>query len=52
VLKSVLLSLGFAPALLLGRQENLAAAVLVVGVFGVYFVFAQWRLMKAFKDAQ
>lgn len=49
--KSLLLSLGFVPALLLGRQENLARAVLVVAVFGLYFVFVQWRLMSANKGA-
>jgi O-antigen/teichoic acid export membrane protein len=52
VLKSVLLSIGFAPALLISRQENLFLGVAVVGVFGLYFVFVQWRLMTDFKETR
>jgi hypothetical protein len=48
-LKSMLFSLGFAPALLIGRQESLVRGMLVVAVFGLYFLFVQWRLMAAVK---
>lgn len=47
VLKSLLFSAGFAPALFIGRQENLARGILVVGVFGAYFLFVQWRLISS-----
>ena len=43
--KSILLSAGFIPALFFGRQESLWRALLLVAVFGLYFVFAQWRLV-------
>jgi len=51
VLRSVLLCAGFAPALLFGRQEALWRAVLLVAVFGLYFLFVQWSVLfpgKAF----
>jgi len=44
VLKSLFLCAGFIPALLFGRQDPLWRAVLIVAVFGLYFIFAQWQM--------
>ncbi len=45
IFKSILLCAGLVPALLFGRQEPLWRAILIVAVFGLYFLFAQWYML-------
>lgn len=51
VLKSLLLSLGFLPALFMTRSDSIFGAIGITTVFGLYFVFVQWRLMTPNKGA-
>jgi O-antigen/teichoic acid export membrane protein len=45
ILKSILWSCGFAPALLIGRQDSLVRAMLVAALFGLYYLFIHWWML-------